>query len=195
MKKLAAIISVMSLLVFMVSCFETAQEWNVLFSEDGDDWVANGDAEWKFVNGELVGSLDNGAGFVMTRNSYANFILELEFKPDSTINSGIFIRCKENTISNVDCYEINIWDLHPNQDSRTGAVVTRAKPLKKIETLNKWNTYKIKNYKDHLQVWINDVKLIDIKDNDLTEGPIALQAAESGKILFRNVLLTHLVDE
>lgn len=195
MKKLAAIISVMSLLVFMVSCFETAQEWNVLFSEDGDDWVANGDAEWKFVNGELVGSLDNGAGFVMTRNSYANFILELEFKPDSTINSGIFIRCKENAISNVDCYEINIWDLHPNQDSRTGAVVTRAKPLKKIETLNKWNTYKIKNYKDHLQVWINDVKLIDIKDNDLTEGPIALQAAESGKILFRNVLLTHLVDE
>ena len=195
MKKLAAIISVMSLLVFVVSCFETAQEWNVLFSEDGDDWVANGDAEWKFVNGELVGSLDNGAGFVMTKNSYANFILELEFKPDSTINSGIFIRCKENAISNVDCYEINIWDLHPNQDSRTGAVVTRAKPLKKIETLNKWNTYKIKNYKDHLQVWINDVKLIDIKDNDLTEGPIALQAAESGKILFRNVLLTHLVDE
>ncbi len=195
MKKLAAIISVMILLIFMVSCFETAQEWNVLFSEDGDDWVANGDAEWKFVNGELVGSLDNGAGFVMTRNSYANFILELEFKPDSTINSGIFIRCKENTISNVDCYEINIWDLHPNQDSRTGAVVTRAKPLKKIETLNKWNTYKIKNYKDHLQVWINDVKLIDIKDNDVTEGPIALQAAESGKILFRNVLLTHLVDE
>lgn len=195
MKKIAAIISVMSLLVFMVSCFETAQEWNVLFSEDGDDWVANGDAEWKFVNGELVGSLDNGAGFVMTKNSYANFILELEFKPDSTINSGIFIRCKENAISNVDCYEINIWDLHPNQDSRTGAVVTRAKPLKKIETLNKWNTYKIKNYKDHLQVWINDVKLIDIKDNDLTEGPIALQAAESGKILFRNVLLTHLVDE
>lgn len=195
MKKLAAIISVMILLIFMVSCFETAQEWNVLFSEDGDDWVANGDAEWKFVNGELVGSLDNGAGFVMTKNSYANFILELEFKPDSTINSGIFIRCKENTISNVDCYEINIWDLHPNQDSRTGAVVTRAKPLKKIETLNKWNTYKIKNYKDHLQVWINDVKLIDIKDNDLTEGPIALQAAESGKILFRNILLTHLVDE
>lgn len=195
MKKLAAIISVMSLLVFMVSCFETAQEWNVLFSEDGDDRVANGDAEWKFVNGELVGSLDNGAGFVMTKNSYANFILELEFKPDSTINSGIFIRCKENAISNVDCYEINIWDLHPNQDSRTGAVVTRAKPLKKIETLNKWNTYKIKNYKNHLQVWINDVKLIDIKDNDLTEGPIALQAAESGKILFRNVLLTHLVDE
>lgn len=195
MKKSAAIISVMILLIFMVSCFETAQEWNVLFSEDGDDWVANGDAEWKFVNGELVGSLDNGAGFVMTKNSYANFILELEFKPDSTINSGIFIRCKENAISNVDCYEINIWDLHPNQDSRTGAVVTRAKPLKKIETLNKWNTYKIKNYKDHLQVWINDVKLIDIKDNDLTEGPIALQAAESGKILFRNVLLTHLVDE
>ncbi len=193
MKKIIAVISsVLILLIFVTSCSEKAPSAEILFQEGANDWFSEGDATWEFVNNELMGSLDSGSGFVMTKKSYSDFILELEFKPDSSINSGIFIRCKENTISNVDCYEINIWDLHPDQDSRTGAVVTRAKPMKKIETLDKWNTYKIKNNKDHLQVWINDVMLIDLKDNDLKEGPIALQAAESGKILFRNVKLTPL---
>lgn len=192
MKKLAALLSVFILIISVSSCSEKVTPEEVLFQEGTNDWFSDGDAEWKFVNSELIGSLDSGSGFVMTKKSYSNFILELEFKPDSAINSGIFIRCKENTISNIDCYEINIWDLHPNQDNRTGAVVTRAKPLKKVETLDKWNTYKIKNNKDHLQVWINDVLTIDLKDKDLTEGPIALQAAESGKILFRKVRLTSL---
>ena len=163
-----------------------------LFQENVDDWFSEGDAQWKFVNGELVGSLKSGAGFVMTKKTYKDFVLELEFKPDSIINSGIFIRCKENLISNVDCYEINIWDLHPDQKNRTGAVVTRATPLTIVETLDKWNRYKIKNEKDHLQVWIDDVLTIDMRDQDLVEGPIALQAAEAGVIMFRNVTLVSL---
>lgn len=192
MKKITFIISVFALVISASSCLEKTTQVEVLFQEGTDDWFAEGDAEWKFVNNELTGSLDAGAGFVMTKKPFSNFVLELEFKPDSTINSGIFIRCKENVISNADCYEINIWDLHPNQDNRTGSIVNRAKPAIKIETLDKWNSYKIKNNKDHLQVWINDSMTIDIKDKDLIEGPIALQAAESGKISFRNVKLTRL---
>ena len=57
---------------------------------------------------------------------------------------------------------------------------------------DKWSTYKIKNNKDHLQVWINDVITIDIKDKDRIDGPIALQAAESGQISFRNIKITSL---
>ncbi len=192
MKKVVTLIGIFFLIVLVSSCAEKIAPPEVLFQEESKDWFSDGDAEWKYVNNELIGSLDSGSGFVMTNKSYSNFILELEFKPDSAINSGIFIRCKENIISNTDCYEINIWDLHPNQDNRTGAVVTRAKPLEKVETLDKWNTYKIRNDRDQLQVWINDIMTINIKDKDLTEGPIALQAAESGKILFRNVRLTPL---
>jgi len=192
MKKLILKTGILFLLILITACAEKSTSYEVLFQKDANDWFSEGDAEWKFIDGALKGSLENGSGFVMTKESYSDFILELEFKPDSTINSGIFIRCKENTISNVDCYEINIWDLHPDQDSRTGAVVTRAKPLKKMETLDKWNSYKIKNDKHQLQIWLNDVLMIDIKDHDLNTGPIALQAAESGEILFRNVKLTPL---
>jgi len=174
------------------SCGEKNISQEVLFEENADNWFGEGDAEWKFIDGELSGSLESGTGFVMTEKSYKDFVLELEFKPDSVINSGIFIRCKENAISNVDCYEINIWDLHPDQKSRTGAVVTRSTPLAHVETLNKWNTYRIKNQKDHLQVWINDILVVDLKDQDLKSGPIALQAAEKGKIKFRNIHITKL---
>ena len=71
-------------------------------------------------------------------------------------------------------------------------MVSRFSPLKKVETLNKWNTYRIKNEKDHLQAWINDILVVDLKDQDLKSGPIALQAAEKGKIKFRNMRITKL---
>lgn len=192
MKKLTALFSIFFLIILVSSCAEKAAPVEVLFQEGSQDWFSEGDAEWKYVNNELIGSLDSGAGFVMTKKSYSNFILELEFKPDSAINSGVFIRCKQKELSHSDCYEVNIWDLHPKQENRTGAIVSRASPIEKIETLNKWNRYKISNQNDHLQVWINDIIMVDIKDQDLKEGPIALQAAESGKISFRNVKLTSL---
>ncbi|MGI9553272.1 MAG: 3-keto-disaccharide hydrolase [Aurantibacter sp.] len=190
MKKSILLFGLSITLFSIMSCAEKNISKEVLFEENGKDWFSQGDAQWKFVDGELVGSLESGTGFVMTKKSYKDFVLELEFKPDSTINSGIFIRCKENEISNIDCYEINIWDLHPDQKSRTGAVVTRSTPMAKVETLGKWNSYKIKNEKDHLQVWIDGILTADMEDQDLVEGPIALQAAEAGQIMFRNVRLT-----
>lgn len=190
MKKSILAFSFSIVLFAFFSCIEKGSSEELLFGENANDWFSEGDAEWKFINGELIGSLQSGSGFVMTKKSYSDFVLELEFKPDSAINSGIFIRCKENVISNTDCYEINIWDLHPDQKSRTGAVVTRSSPLAHVETLDMWNSYKIRNEKDHLQVWIDDVLVVDLKDQDLQSGPIALQAAESGQIMFRNVLVT-----
>lgn len=182
-----------TLILFLcaVSCLDKTATEN-LFQENGTDWTTEGDAQWRFENNELIGSLSEGAGFVMTKASYDDFILELEFHPDSTINSGVYIRCKNREISATDCYENNIWDLHPKQENRTGAIVNKFPPLKKLETLNKWNTYKIKNQKDHLQAWINDVLVVDLKDQDLKTGPIALQAAVKGEIKFRNVNITKL---
>lgn len=140
----------------------------------------------------MVGAVKEGAGFVMTEKEYTDFVLELEFKPDSTINSGVFIRCKNKELSFTDCYEINIWDLHPNQDNRTGAVVSRTTPMTYVETLDKWNTYKISIKENHLQAWVNGVLTIDLVNAELIKGFIALQAAESGEVRFRNVNLNPL---
>ena len=181
-------LSLLIALISICSCTSQDRKDSTLFSqEDRETWAIMGNADWRFEGGELVGRLDSGAGWVMTEAKFDDLELTLEFFPDSTINSGVYLSCQNRELSAEDCYEFNIWDLHPNQEFRTGAVVTRASPANKVWTLNQWNTYRIKVEEDHLQAWINDTLTVDLYNEDLTEGYIALQAAGVGEIRFRNV--------
>jgi hypothetical protein len=188
MKKARFYLLVIVAIFLNISCRNS----QALFQENNINWKRTGDATWNFSDNELIGSVNKGAGFVITQQTYNDFVLELEFNPDSTINSGIFIRCKNENISPIDCYELNIWDLHPNQDYRTGAIVMKSVPLAIVETNNKWNIYKIKAEKDHIQVWINNILTADIEDNTCTDGYIGLQANGTGEIRFRNVKIKPL---
>jgi hypothetical protein len=174
-------------IALIFGCFSSCDQKEEMLKGNFDGWQILGGAEWRFDQNELIGIVKDSVGFVMTEDRYSDFILELEFKPDSTINSGIFIRCQNQEISFTDCYEINIWDLHTNQDFRTGAIVNRATPLNYVETIGEWNTYKIQIQGDHLQAWINDIPTADLKDSSLAEGYIALQAMGTGEVRFRNV--------
>ncbi len=177
------------IIIFPVACNSGSSDGEILFTEENRNWIISGEAEWKFENEELVGLAKDNSGFIMTQNPYDNFYLELEFKPDSTINSGVFVRCTEMDISAIECYEINIWDEHPNQQWRTGAVVGRTEPLSEVSTSNRWNTYKIECSEDRIQAWINESKVVDHKDDTLNKGYIGLQAMGNGTIRFRNVIL------
>lgn len=163
-----------------------------LFLSGADDWEMGGNAEWKVDETAIIGRLDSGSGYLMTKTSYGDFELTLEFNPDSTINSGVFGRCQHREISPETCYEFNIWDLHPNQDYRTGALVTKAKALAYIETIDQWNTYRIRCVGNHLEAWINGEKMVDYEDGGLSEGFIAIQASGTGTMKFRKVELTAL---
>ena len=175
------------LLIIFNSCGLDENAGKVIFVEDSNEWFQEGRASWKFDGNQLVGTSLGGSGFVMTNKKYQNFTLSLEFYPDAGINSGIFVRCKNKEISNKDCYEMNIWDYHPDQESRTGSIVTRAKPMIDVQTIGKWNSYKITCESNHIRTWINGKLTTDIFNDDLSEGYIALQAAEPGRIKFRNV--------
>lgn len=173
-------------------CGSGSKKSITLFEKGATTWFEAGEADWKFENNALVGTATGGAGFVMTGERYKDFELQLEFYPDSTVNSGIFIRCANREISNIDCYEMNIWDLHPDQEARTGAVVTRAIPTAYVETLNKWNTYRIVCNGELIKTWVNGTLTADMENTDLVEGYIGLQAAETGTVKFRNVRLEGL---
>jgi len=188
MKPIRVCISVIIIALLILSCNKPKP----LFQANSNTWLQKGDAEWKITDEEIVGSLLRGAGFVMTKDAYKDFELELEFYPDETINSGIFIRCKDYALSYTDCYEVNIWDNHPDQPNRTGAIVSRTTPLAQIQTNNKWNTYKIRCEKNRIQAWINGTLVADLENDDLKQGYIGLQAAEIGMVKFRNVMLTQL---
>lgn len=181
-----------TLFAVVATFFFSCENRKPLFEPDSDSWLQKGDAKWEFANGEIYGSLLKGTGFIMTKDTYKDFELELEFYPDETINSGVFVRCKNYELSYEDCYEINIWDYHPDQPNRTGAIVSRTTPLERVETIGKWNTYKIRAEGNHIQAWINGTLVADLENEDLNEGYIGLQAAEIGMVRFRNVNISIL---
>lgn len=192
MIKRVTFIGCIGILLFLNACRTNESTGEAIFVEGADSWFQEGRASWKYDGDQLVGTSLGSSGFVMTTKEYKNFVLTLEFFPDAGINSGIFVRCKEKLISNKECYEMNIWDNHPDQELRTGSIVTRAKPLIHAETIGKWNTYKISCENNHIRTWINGQLTADIIDDDLAEGYIALQASEPGRIRFRNVRIQNL---
>ncbi len=169
-----------------------ASKTNLIFENGSDDWFQKDEGNWSYDGDELVATVADQEGFVMTKDRYKNFILELEFHPDSSINSGVFIRCGGHAINGETCYEINIWDNRPEQDYRTASIVGVAEPLAHIETIDRWNSYTIKCEDDHLQVWLNDTLTVDHHDKSLIEGHIGLQAHGTGEIRFRNVKIASL---
>ena len=104
------------------------------------DWQQLGDANWT-IEGNSI-SANDGNGFLVTPEHFDSFHLKVEFKPETGTNSGIFLRCSDpQRISDVDCYEVNIFDSRPDQSGRTGAIVNVSPPQVVIDTEEQWNTF------------------------------------------------------
>jgi hypothetical protein len=185
-------ITVTFLLLLILPQAIQAQQKTILFEKEASDWEITGDAQWQFKKGALHGDASIGEGFVITKNTYQNFVLSLQFKPEKQVNSGVFVLCKEKEMSATDCHEINIWDLHPNQDNRTGAIVTKQNPKVKIETIGKWNTYEIRCEGETTTVRLNGQITAIHTGNPSKQGVIGLQVANEGKIAFRKIRLKAL---
>ncbi|MFC3881310.1 DUF1080 domain-containing protein [Algoriphagus namhaensis] len=177
---------------FLFTCLLSCNQSKGTLESDFEGWEIFGAADWTIEEGILHGTVNDTVGFVMSKAAYSSFRLTVEFKPNSSINSGIYLRCQNKEISFVDCYEFNIWDLHPNQDFRTGAVVNIAPPLNYVETIDQWNTYEIELKDNKLKAWVNGVQTVDLEDPSLKEGFIALQAMGSGEVSFRKLKIQDL---
>ncbi len=114
--------------------------------------------------------------------------MTLEYWVDDETNSGVFVRCADAAVmSPSNCYEINIWDNHPNQDFRTGSIVGRQSPLAHVDTLGQWNRVQVDAYGDLMTVTVNGVVTARLRDPNLYEGHIALQYAGKNRLRFRDV--------
>lgn len=158
-----------------------------------DGWRAEGGASWQVEAGTIVGS-GGGDGFLLHDGSYGDFRLEAEFLVDAETNSGIFIRCQNPANIHPDtCYELNIWDAHPRQEARTGAIVFRAMPpLAHVDTVGRWSTLDVTARGREILVRVNGVTTATLADADPTAGFIALQRWGEGEVRFRRVALEAL---
>ena len=167
----------------------SAQEkgWTTLF--DGKsltNFNQVGEANWTLANG--IVEANKGVGYLVTKQSYGDFDLRVEFWVDSgTANSGVYIRCQDGTkIADTTCYEANIFDQRPDQSGRTGSIVHVSKPSTNIDAAGKWNTYEISARGPRLIVKLNGTETVNAEDKKFARGPIALQYM-AGTVRFRNV--------
>lgn len=160
----------------------------------GNDVTTTADSQWTIDDGILTPARAEDRSYVVTKKRYGNLDIALEFKPDAATNSGVFARCEDaEAITAQTCYEFNIWDAHPNQESRTGAIVTISPPVAMVETEDKWNTMRIHLAGTRLQVWVNDTLTNDIENSELSEGHVAFQyGGADGMVVFRNIRIREL---
>jgi hypothetical protein len=192
MKRALAIGLVLIGLGMQVSNEATAQAgWTTLF--DGKNLSAFdmvGDANWQLLEG--VVQANKGTGFLVTKQSYGDFELKVEFWVDDDANSGVFIRCQNpKEIGAANAYEVNVFDKRPDPTYGTGAIVNVSKPLSAMKAGGKWNTFEITAQGTHLVVTLNGTRTVDIRHTGHTRGPIALQYG-AGTVKFRNVQIRTL---
>ncbi len=175
--------------LFLVSC---ASPGNKSISGT-DGWSTVGANIWSTQNGVLISSSSEGKSYLVSPTPYENFTISLEFNPDSTVNSGVFVNCQNNTeISSKNCFEANISDNHKKPEFRTGSIVRHSPPGAKVDSIGKWNKMILTSSKGKISLEINGIKTAEISSTDHPSGYIGLQRFKDGVIQFRNITITQL---
>jgi hypothetical protein len=184
----------------------------------------SGKAEYRVEDGVIIGKTvaNTGNSFLCTTKKYGDFILELEFKVDPKMNSGIQFRSlfydkdteveidgkmKKFPADRVHGYQ---FELDPSARAWTGGIYDEGRrgwlfDLKEKPEAGKafkqgeWNKARIECRGDSLKTFINDVPAADLKDGLTKEGIIALQVHGIGKkdtpgkeVMWRNIRIKEL---
>ena len=185
--------------------------WVSLFNgKDLDGWVPRGGkAKYSAEDGQIVGrSVPNTSNsFLCTKRDYADFILELEFKCDADLNSGVQIRSQcfdeDKTVElggkkikipagRVHGYQVEIdpdvkrgrlWTGGIYDEGRRGWLVNLEKnePARKAFKPGEWNKFHIECKGDSIKTWLNGVPAAELKDAVTPSGFIGLQVHAVGK--------------
>lgn len=172
-----------------------------------DGWQAVGSARWRVEDGVIVGGQDGDPkkrGILMTRKSYKDFELELEFMIDEhgKYNSGVYLRHGPGQ-GRQRGYQVNIGrgaaeeyvGLHYKEWLDKGDEKDEIrKPLE-------WNHLRIRAVGARIRVWLNGQAIVDYTDpkphpDHVAAGVIALQTygaeGHAGWIKFRELAITDL---
>lgn len=158
------------------------------------DWIRVGETNWRIEDGAVVADkrTSKGAAYLVTKTSYKDFQLYVEFWASDDANSGIFLRCSDvEKIGAKTCYEVNIFDQRKDPTYGTGAIVNFAEVNPMPKAGGKWNTFEITAKERHITVVLNGQKTVDLRNGMFTEGPFTLQHG-AGVIKFRKVAIKPL---
>ncbi len=164
-------------------------------------------AGWKQVSGKAKYTVEDGAivgttapntydNVLATEKEYGDFILELDFKVDPDLNSGIQIRChkfnegdeqpaKGKTARPGHVYGYSV-EIDPSDRAWSGGLyegghrgwlkdLTDNPAARYAFKQNQWNHFRIEAIGDRFRTWINGVPAIDVRDGETASGFIGIQ--------------------
>jgi|GEM_PF-22274 len=164
--------------------------WQALFNgQNFDGWEKkNGTASYEIRDGTIVGisQLNTPNTFLCTKETYADFILEMDVKIDVGLNSGIQVRSlslPEVDNGRVHGYQVEI---DPAERAWSGGIYDEARqgwlyPLSINEKgrsafkNGEWNRYHIEAVGNTIRTWVNGVQCANLIIDLTPEGFIALQ--------------------
>ena len=186
-------------------------EWEDLFNgKDLDGWeIKDGQHSYEVIDGTIVGTTIVGQpnGFLSTKTTFANFILELDFLVDDAMNSGVMIRAlskKEYRNGRVHGYQIEI---DPSDRAWSGGVYDEARrgwlyDLRHNEAARKafkggeWNRLHIEAIGSSIRTWLNGVPCANLVDSMTSDGFIGLQVHSNrtggAQVRWKNIRLLDL---
>lgn len=187
-------LSAMLGLSFLTSALNS--DWQPLFNgRNLDGWVQKGGAaSYKVLDGVIVGETrpNTPNSFLCTEKRFEDFELELEFKVDNELNSGIQVRSnsilghRNGVVHGYQC------EIDPSDRSYTGGVYDESRRGVFLQDLSKneagrkalrrgeWNRYRIECIGDRIRTWVNGVPCVDFRDDMTRNGFIALQVHSVG---------------
>ena len=194
MKRIPAIATLLVIAMTVVGCatISSMMGWTTLI--DGGKGLDNfdrvGSSNWAVVDGIVQADKKAGKenGFLVSKNTYKDFQIRVEFWSSDDANSGIFMRCANpKVITDKSCYEANIFDQRKDPSFGTGGIVHHAKIIGPMQKAGgKWNVYEITAKGPNIVVVLNGVKTSELNHTQFASGPIALQHG-AGVIKFRKV--------
>lgn len=184
-------------MAFAVTCFtgcsgdkKDKTPWeNLIENNTLNGWnIKGGKATYSIEDGVITGTTvkETPNTFLTTNKFYDDFILELEYKVDSTMNSGIQIRSNSfphYQDGRVHGYQVEIdpskraWSAGIFDEGRRKWLNTLEgnEEAQKAFKQNDWNHYRIEAIGDTIKTWINGVPASYLIDDKTASGFIGLQ--------------------
>ncbi|WP_425509955.1 3-keto-disaccharide hydrolase [Winogradskyella flava] len=195
---ITTIISCILISLVLYSCKEQKEDipWTNLINNNSlEGWnIKGGEAKYIVEDGVVIGTTaaNTPNTFLTTNEMYGDFIFEIDFKVDSTMNSGIQIR--SNSVpyyrdGMVHGYQVEI---DPSKRAWSGGIYDE-KRRKWLHTLennpeaqkafkqNEWNHYRVEAIGNTIKTWINSIPASYLIDDKTASGFFGLQVHSIGK--------------
>jgi hypothetical protein len=191
----AALLGLASIGMAVPAQAQSGDGWTVLLDgESMGDWEMVGETNWRMEDSAVVADnrTSETPAYLLSKDSYKDFELYVEFWASDDANSGIFLRCADPAgIGDRTCYEANIYDQREDPTYGTGGIVRHVEVDPMPKAGGKWNTYEITMDGRDITVVLNGETTAELRSGLFDEGPFALQHG-AGTIKFRKVAIRPL---